>query len=67
MPGARPIAILLLIGVASGHAQTIAPEWVEQFLREVRDTSFPELSNADIRVQAFISNSDYFQARHYGA
>src|SRR5437763_15551885 len=38
-------------------------QWAEQLLFEVRLASFPRLTNTDIRLRTFHSQSDYFQAR----
>jgi hypothetical protein len=38
-------------------------QWAEQLLLDVRLTSFPRLTNTDVRLRTFHSQSDYFQAR----
>jgi hypothetical protein len=52
----------LVVIAPLGHTQTNAA-WAQRIVRDVRTGSFPELSNADIRVRPFSSDSDYFQAR----
>src|SRR3954453_330695 len=59
----RSIAIALLSGVGMEQSQTRTPPSIENLVREVRTASFPELSDVDIRVRPFASDSDYFQAR----
>ena len=54
-------AFLASVAVAPG--QPVAPEWAERLVRNVQSSSFPELAKADIRIDQFTSDSDYFQAR----
>ena len=54
-------AFLASVAVAPG--QPVASEWAERLVRNVQSSSFPELAKADIRIDQFTSDSDYFQAR----
>ncbi len=45
----------------SNAESTIERTW--KMLREVRAKSFPELSEKDIKIETFRSNSDFFKAR----
>ena len=60
---ALKFAVLLLTAHALGWSQVRPPKWADALVSDVRANSFPELCNTDIRVRAFISDSDYFRAR----
>jgi hypothetical protein len=58
------IAISLFIILPPfARAETDTPKRVEQLVRDIRASSFPELSDVDVRVRSFTSDSDYFRAR----
>jgi hypothetical protein len=58
------IAISLFIILPPfARAGTDTPKRVQQLVRDIRASSFPELSDVDVRVRSFTSDSDYFRAR----
>jgi hypothetical protein len=58
------IAISLFIILPPfARAETDTPKRTEQLVRDIRASSFPELSDADVRVRPFTSDCDYFRAR----
>ena len=70
MSTVRALGLLLLATLgragqneSAGRDRGSNAQWAEQLLLDVRLASFPRLTNTDIRLRTFHSQSDYFQAR----